>query len=81
MQKAEMLVPDLVILELGGTLTEELGAAEGLKRRFPYIQLLVLMEQEGMEAEREVLEYGLDAVFKKDDDLTSLNARAMCGLE
>ena len=24
MQKAEMLVPDLVILELGGTLTEEL---------------------------------------------------------
>ena len=36
-----------------------------------------------MEAEREVLEYGVDAAFKKDDDFTSLvlNARAMCGLE
>ena len=77
------LLPDLVVLETQILPMDGFEVAETLKLIMPEIPLFLVMEQHCLETEKEALSRGIDAVFAKEDDLTSLlmNARAICGLE
>lgn len=85
-KKTMELLPDLVILEtqgltLGGF--EVVEAVEAIKLLLPDVTLFLVAEQHDKEIEKKALSHGVDAVFEKDHDFTSLviNARAACGLE
>jgi len=82
-KKAMELLPDLVVLETQILPMDGFEVAETLKLIMPEIPLFLVMEQHCLETEKEALSRGIDAVFAKEDDLTSLlmNARAICGLE
>jgi len=77
------LFPDLVILGMEIPPIDDFQTAEALKLSMPDVQVFLVTELRGMEAEKEALSHGIDAVFERDDDLNSLvmNARAVCGLE
>jgi hypothetical protein len=49
----------------------------------PEVPVFLVTEQPTVEAEKEALSRGIDAVFEKDHDFTSLvmNARVVCGVE
>lgn len=82
LRKATKLLPDLLILEMRTHSKRSLETAETLKRKMPKVAVFLIIEEANMETEREALHREIDAVFKKEDDLTSLvmNARAICGL-
>jgi hypothetical protein len=48
----------------------------------PDVPVFLVAEKNGVEVEKEALACGIDAVFEKNHDFTSLvmNARAVCGL-
>ncbi len=76
------LFPDLVILGMELPPIDGLEIAEALKLCVPDVEVFLVAELHGMEAEKRALSHGIDAVFERDDDLRSLvlNARAVCGL-
>jgi DNA-binding NarL/FixJ family response regulator len=82
-KKVMELVPDLVILEKGLFPLDGFEVAEALKLILPEVPLFLVAEHHDLETEKEALSHGIDAVFEKDHDFTSLvrNARAVCGLE
>lgn len=81
-KKAMELLPDLVILEKELSSVDGFEVAEALRLILPDVPLFLVAEQHDVEAEKEALSHGIDAVFEKDYDFTSLvmNARAACGL-
>lgn len=81
--KAKELLPDLVVMETAGNPRAGLDTAEEFKRILPRVPLFLVTPGHRMIAEKEALHRGVDAVFRSDDDPTSLvmNARAVCGLE
>jgi DNA-binding response OmpR family regulator len=82
-KRAMELLPDLVILEKELSPLDGFEVAEALKLILPNIPLFLVAEQHDVKAEKEALSHGIDAVFEKDHDFSSLvfNARAVCGLE
>ena len=76
------LSPDLVILGEEMLAIGDGEVAETLKMTMPEVQVFLVTELYGMEAEKKALSHGIDAVFERHDDLISLvmNARAVCGL-
>ena len=83
-ERAKELLPDLVILEMELPPMEDFRAAMALKLNMPKVPVFLVTEQHSsMEVEKAALSHGIDAVFEKGHDFTSLvmNARAVCGLE
>lgn len=82
-RKAVELVPDLVIVETEMRPKDGLQIAEAIKVILPETPLFLVTEQPSVLAEKEALSRGIDAVFEKNHDFSSLirNARAVCGLE
>jgi CheY-like chemotaxis protein len=82
-QKVTDLLPDLVVLEIEKPAKDGFEFAETLKLIMPRVPLFLVMEQQSAQAEKEALSHGIDAVFEKAQDLTSLvmNARAICGAD
>src|ERR1700693_2251809 len=82
-KKAMELLPNLVILEKELSPLDGFEIAEALKLILPDVPLFLVAEEHDVEVEKEALSHGIDAVFDKDHDFTSLimNARAVCGLE
>jgi DNA-binding NarL/FixJ family response regulator len=82
-QDASRLRPDLVILGMKVPPLEDFKLVESLKVQIPKLPVFLVTELHGLEAEREALSHGIDAVFESDDDLSSLvmNARAACSFE
>jgi hypothetical protein len=76
------LLPDLVILGDETSQICNFEIAEALKLGVPEVQVFLVMDIYGMEAEKEALGRGSDAVFERHGDLNLLvkNARAACGL-
>jgi CheY-like chemotaxis protein len=74
--------PDLVILEKEKPCTDDFQVSEALKLYMPKVPLFLITQLEGMLAEKEALSHGIDAVFVKDHDFSSLlnNAFAVWGL-
>jgi CheY-like chemotaxis protein len=81
-EEAIDLYPDLVILEKEKPQIGDFQVSEALKLYMPDVPLFLVTQLEGMLAEKEALSHGIDAVFAKDHDFTSLleNACAVCGL-
>jgi DNA-binding NarL/FixJ family response regulator len=81
-KNAMELLPDLVILEKELSPLDGLEVAEALRLIMPDVPVFLVAEENGVEVEKEALACGIDAVFEKDYDFTSLvmNARAACGL-
>jgi DNA-binding NarL/FixJ family response regulator len=79
--KVMKLFPDLVILEMELLLRDSFETAEELKLIMPKVPLFLITGRHGAQAEKEALSHGIDAVFEKNHDFTSLvmNARAICG--
>jgi DNA-binding NarL/FixJ family response regulator len=82
-QKAVGLQPDLVILETELSPTKDFYVAEAIKLIWPKVPLFLVTHEPSPLSEKEALSRGVDAVFEKENDLTSLllNARAAVGLE
>ena len=82
-KKALELIPDLVVLETTMRSKDGLRVAEAIKVVLPETPLFLVTKSPSMEAEKDALSRGIDAVFEKNGDLTPLmrNARAVCGLE
>jgi DNA-binding NarL/FixJ family response regulator len=76
------LNPDLVILGAEMTPIENFQNAKALKLCLPEVQVFLVTERQGMEAEKKALSHGIDAVFERQDGFSALltNARAACGL-
>ena len=80
--KALELCPDLVIVETGARrMVDGLLIGEAIKTALPKVPLFLIAPKYSMQSEREALARGIDAVFAKETDLTSLvsNARAVVG--
>jgi len=77
------LFPNLVILGMETSPIDDFQVAEALKLSMPEVGIFLVTKLRGMEAEKEALSHGIDAVFERGDDLNSLvmNARAVCGLD
>jgi DNA-binding NarL/FixJ family response regulator len=74
------LAPSLVVIEVELPPRDSLEIAEALKIIMPKTPLFLVTEQDVLQQiEKEALSSGIDAVFAKDDDVTSLvdNARAV----
>jgi DNA-binding NarL/FixJ family response regulator len=82
-KKTMELTPDLVVVEKEMSPLNGFEVAEAIKLIMPEVSVFLVTEQPTVEAEKEALSRGIDAVFEKDDDFTSLmmNARAVCGVE
>jgi len=76
------LLPDLVMLEMEMSLINNPQISEALKLGMTELPVFLITDHYSMEAEKEALSWGMDAVFEKDHDFSSLvmNARAVCGL-
>ncbi len=81
--KATEVRPDLVVLQMASGPHRDFDTAEELKRLLPRVLLFLVTPELTMAAEKEALHRGIDAVFRSEDEFTSLvmNARAVCGLE
>lgn len=81
-EKVAKAHPDLVILELESGRKDDFYVADAIKLSFPKIPLFLVTDQQNVEAEKEAFSHGIQALFKKEPDLTSLllNARATVGL-
>jgi DNA-binding NarL/FixJ family response regulator len=77
------LVPDLIVLDAEIAGIGDYQAAELIKTVVPEVPIFVISSQNDVSVEKEALSHGADAVFEKNQDLSSLvkNARAVCGLE
>lgn len=82
-KKTMELTPDLVVVEKEMSPLDGFEVAEAIKLIMPEVPVFLVSEQPTVETEKEALSRGIDAVFEKDHDFTSLvmNARAVCGLE
>jgi DNA-binding NarL/FixJ family response regulator len=75
--KATNLNPDLVILEIESSPGNSFQVAEAIKLILPKIPLFLVTNHPGVQAEKEALTRGVDAVFEKEDYASLLlNARA-----
>jgi DNA-binding NarL/FixJ family response regulator len=76
------LQPDLVILEMELTPMNDLYVAETIKMVLPKVPLFLVTDHHDHRFERRALSRGVDAIFEKDDDTTTLllNARAAVGI-
>jgi two-component system, NarL family, response regulator DesR len=81
--KGTELSPNLIILERELTPRDGFEAAEELKLIMPEVPLFLVSSERGPRAEKDAFSHGIDAVFEKDHDFTSLimNARAVCNPE
>ena len=81
--KATEVHPDLVALQMASGPHSDFDTAEKLKRLLPRVPLFLVTPELTMAAEKEALHRGIDAVFRSEDDFTSLvmNARTVCGPE
>jgi two-component system response regulator YesN len=80
LKKALALGPNLVVMEAARTSVDAFEIAEALKIIMPEVPLFLITDQHHVQAEKDVLSRGIDAVFEKAHDLTALvmNARAIC---
>ena len=77
------LLADFLALVVVHARQKTFEVAEALKLILPEVPLFLVAEHHDLETEKEALSHGIDAVFEKDHDFSSLvkNARAVCGLE
>jgi hypothetical protein len=61
-----------VVLEIAGDPNDGLNTAEKLQCILPRVPLFLITQEQSMATEKEALHHEIDAVFKSDDDLTSL---------
>jgi CheY-like chemotaxis protein len=82
-KKTIELLPDLVVLEMEMSPLDGFEAAEAIKLVMPEVPVFLIAGQHNVEVEKEAFSRGIDAVFEKGRDFTSLlmNARAVCGLD
>jgi len=79
-RKATALNPDLVILEIDANPGNSFQVAEAFKLTLPEVPLFLVTAQNSMQAEKDALIRGVDAVFEKKDYASLLlNARAAVG--
>ena len=75
--KADQLVPDLIVLDLSMPIMNGLEAAETLKSNCPSTPIFILTAHGGPEVDRAARAAGVDAVFSKGgDDMGKLIASA-----
>jgi two-component system, response regulator YesN len=81
-EKSTYLLPKLAILDfsLPGIMSG-LQLALELRKIMPRLPIFMLTADSNLQAEKELLSCGINAVFSKVEDLESLvaNARAVCG--
>jgi len=76
-RKATTLDPDLVVLEIDSSGGNSMLIAEAIKLTLPEVPLFLVTAQNSMQAEKDALNLGVDAVFEKEDYASLLlNARA-----
>ncbi len=81
--ETKQLSPDLVVLDFSLEDMDALELAPRLKAVIPKLPIFVMTTDYCVSLEKKALESGINAVFSKLDDLTTLvaNARAVCGIE
>jgi len=81
--KALELAPDLVIFVIALPRVSDFQFFDIFKLNMPTVPVFLVSDKHSMEAEKEALSHGIDAVFEKDQEFSSLvmNARSVCGLE
>jgi DNA-binding NarL/FixJ family response regulator len=75
--------PDLIVLEIDQPAKSDFGISAALKIACPQIPVFLITSNIDVSAEKDALSHGVDAVFDKGQDFSSLlmNARAVCGME
>jgi len=83
LNKTKQLSPDLAVLDFSLQDMGVLELAQRLKALIPKLPIFVMTTDYCVSLEKKALESGINAVFSKLDDLTTLvaNARAVCGIE
>ena len=76
LQKAEMLKPDLIILDLVMPVMTGLDAAPLVKQLLPDTLIILFTQQEGSEVERLAQAAGIDAVVSKTQGASDLVLKA-----
>ena len=76
LQKAEMLKPDLIILDLVMPVMTGLEAAPLVKQLLPDTLIILFTQQEGSEVERLAQAAGIDAVVSKTQGASDLVLKA-----
>jgi len=82
-RKAIKCSPDLIVLEIDQPAKSDFGISAALKIACPQIPVFLITSNIDVSAEKDALSHGVDAVFDKGQDFSSLlmNARAVCGME
>jgi len=76
-EKVTTVNPDLVVLEIDSSGENSILFAEAFKLTLPEVPLFLVTAQNTMQAEKDALTRGVDAVFEKEDYVSLLlNAQA-----
>ena len=74
--KAEVLRPDLIILDLGMPEMNGFEAATVLQKTMPQVPLFLFTSHDRRDVERHAVSVGIRAVFSKSTDINALVAQA-----
>jgi chemotaxis response regulator CheB len=81
-EKAAESIPDLILMETEVPPFAAFELADQIKRTMPMVPIFIIAERQTWQVEKEARLHGINAVFDKEDDFSSLlmNARVECGV-